>query len=324
MNILFIAAFAVILIVVGLALWVGFTIAGALRREELTRSLRPEARFQPAAESAPRIFIDERSAGTVSGLIADIPSLRNFPAWLASSGLTWSPEFFFGLTFALCVAGIIIGALSPFVIASRLALGVVLALIGAMIPYWIASGKRNARLRLLESQLPEALDFIARAVRAGHAFSVSLEMLATDSPEPVRTEFRQLFNEVNLGSPLDVAMKNLIRRNPTPDVRFFVSAILIQRETGGNLSEILGKLSLTIRERFQLKAHVRAITAHGRMTSFVLTLMPIVFLAFSAITRPQSVRVFADDPHARIMLLAAFVMQILGYLIIRRMVNLKV
>ncbi len=126
--------------------------------------------------------------------------------------------------------------------------------------------KRTARLRRFEELFPDSLEFVSRSMRAGHAFSVSLEMIHREFQEPLSGEFRRTFEEHNLGLPLDVALQKLAKRVPSLDVHFFVSAVLLQKRTGGNLAEILDKLAYVIRERFKLRGRIRAVSAHGRMT----------------------------------------------------------
>jgi len=161
-------------------------------------------------------------------------------------------------------------------------------------------------------------------MRAGHAFSVSLEMLADESEEPLSIEFRRLFNEQNLGSPIDVALKNMAVRVPILDVGFFVSAVLLQKETGGNLSEILTKLSYVIRERFQLKGQVKAASAHGRMTATILTAMPLVLTGALMVIAPEYLQGMWKDPDGIYLVVGAASAQLLGYLCIRKIINIKV
>jgi tight adherence protein B len=201
-----------------------------------------------------------------------------------------------------------------------LALGVA----AASLPYFYMRIKRSRRLAEFEEQFPEALDFLARSMRAGHAFSVSLEMLGAESPDPLGQEFRTLFNEQNLGAPLDVAFGNMLRRLPLVDVRFFVSSVLLQRQTGGNLSEILVRLSYVIRERFRLKGQVKAASAHGRMTATILTIMPIVLMFAMLVIAPGYLQSMANDPDGKYLIIAAIVAQILGYYFIRKIIRIKV
>jgi tight adherence protein B len=197
------------------------------------------------------------------------------------------------------------------------------AALGAL-PYAYARFKRQRRMAAFEEQFPEALDFLARSMRAGHAFSVSLEMLGAESPEPLGQEFRTLFNEQNLGAPMEVAFENMLRRFPLVDVRFFASSVMLQKQTGGNLSEILLRLAYVIRERVRLKGQVRAISAHGRLTAGILTAMPIVMMVALFFVAPGYLQGMARDPDGKYMILAAIAAQFLGYYFIRRIIRIKI
>ena len=199
-----------------------------------------------------------------------------------------------------------------------------LSVVAGFLPYAYVMNRRTRRLARFEEQFPEALDFLGRAMRAGHAFSVSLEMLATESVEPLATEFRQTFDEQNLGLPVETALQNLARRVPLLDVRFFVSAVLLQTRTGGNLSEILDKLAYVIRERFKLKGQVKAYSAHGRLTGTVLTILPLVVVALMMVVNPAYMTVLVKHPYGKHLIAAAIIMQTLAYLVIRRIVDIKV
>jgi tight adherence protein B len=149
-------------------------------------------------------------------------------------------------------------------------------------------------------------------------------MLGEESPDPLGMEFRTLFNEQNLGAPLEVAFANLIQRLPLLDVRFFVSSVLLQKQTGGNLSEILVRLAYIIRERFKLKGQVRAASAHGRLTAIILTIMPIVLMFALFVIAPGYLQSMAKDPDGKWLIVAAIIAQGLGYFFIRRIINIKV
>jgi tight adherence protein B len=179
-------------------------------------------------------------------------------------------------------------------------------------------------MRAFEEQFPEALDFLSRSMRAGHGFSVALEMLATDSPDPLGSAFRRVSNDLQLGSSLEIALGKLTVLVPLIDVRFFVSSVLLQQETGGNLGEILSKLAFIIRERFRLKGQVKAASAHGRITGLVLVLMPVGVTAFMMMTTPEYLRQLAADPTGRILIYSALAGQLIGYFVIRKIINIKV
>ena len=200
----------------------------------------------------------------------------------------------------------------------------VLGAAGASIPLLVVLRKRAKNIADFEVQFPEAPDFLARSMRAGHGFSIALEMLSADSPDPLGSAFRRISNDLQLGSTLDVALGRLLVLVPSVDVRFFVSSVLLQQETGGNLGEILSKLALIIRERFRLKGQVKAASAHGRITGLVLVLMPVVVTVLMMIISPQYLADLAADKVGRLMIYGAAVGQVVGYLVIKKITNIKV
>jgi tight adherence protein B len=206
----------------------------------------------------------------------------------------------------------------------RIAFVAVVALLGGALPFIILFRKRAKRLAAFEEQFPEALDFISRSMRAGHGFSVAMEMLVLDSPEPLASSFRRVLSDVHLGSPLDAALGKLAGLVPLLDVRFFTASVLLQQETGGNLGEILSKLSHIIRERFRLKGQVKAASAHGRITGLVLLFMPIVVALVLFVVSPLYLMALFTEEKGREMLGFAAAAQVLGYFCIKKIVNIKV
>ena len=198
------------------------------------------------------------------------------------------------------------------------------ALLAGALPVLYVIRKRKARMRRFEELFPDSLEFVSRSMRAGHAFSVSLEMIHREFQEPLAGEFRRTFEEHNLGLPLDVALQKLAKRVPSLDVHFFVSAVLLQKRTGGNLAEILDKLAYVIRERFKLRGRIRAISAHGRMTGIALSCIPIGVAVLMFYTNPDYVRFFFLDDVGNIMLGCAVALQVVGYLIMKKITNIEV
>ena len=197
------------------------------------------------------------------------------------------------------------------------------AIAASLFPILYVMKKKKGRLRRFEELFPESLEFVARSMRAGHAFSVSLEMIHREFQEPLAGEFRRTFEEHNLGLPLDVALQKLAKRVPSLDVHF-VSAVLLQKRTGGNLAEILDKLAYVIRERFKLRGRIRAISAHGRMTGLALTCIPIAVGVLMFYTNPDYMRFFFLDEVGQMMLGAAILLQVIGYTVIRQIVKIEV
>jgi tight adherence protein B len=223
----------------------------------------------------------------------------------------------------MAIPGLGIGAVMPFMVNGPITAIVLAAVMGAM-PYFFVRHKRKKRLDALEEQFPESLDFLARSMRAGHAFSISLEMLGEEMADPLGQEFRTLFNEQNLGAPLDVALNNFTTRVPLLDCRFFTSSVLLQKQTGGNLSEILSRLAYVIRERFRLKGQVKAASAHGRLTATILTLLPVFTMIALLVVAPGYLQGMAEDSDGKLMIAGAILAQILGNFTIKKIINIKV
>ena len=240
---------------------------------------------------------------------------------LAQANMKWSVGFLVGLMLVSGLLALNILMRVRYVPGYLVPLGV--AAVG-FLPYWVVLRRRTHRLAQFEEEFPEALDFLARAMRAGHAFSISLELLSQESPEPLATEFRQVTEEHNLGLPLEASLVNLARRVPLLDVRFFVSAVMLQSRTGGNLSEILIKLGYVIRERFKLKGQVRALSAQGRLTGKCLAVMPIIVVLLMMVVNAEYMRGLFDFPYGRHLIGAAVILQCLAFYVIRRIVDIKV
>jgi len=197
-------------------------------------------------------------------------------------------------------------------------------MLGAAVPFVVLLRKRSVRIRKFEEQFPEALDLLSRAIKAGHAFQTAMGMVAEEGAEPMGPEFRKTFEEQNYGLPLKDALNNLSTRMPLLDVRFFVTAVLIQRETGGNLSEILDNLAYVVRERFKILRQVRVYTAHGRMTGYVLLALPAFLAVALMFINPEHMNLLFTERAGRMMIGATVVMQTVGYLWIRKIVNIEV
>ena len=197
-------------------------------------------------------------------------------------------------------------------------------LLGLALPMLYLLQRRGARRRRFEEQFPEALDLLSRALRAGHAFQTALGMVADDLPDPVGTEFKKTYEQQNFGLPLTDALNELAGRTQLLDVRFFVTAVTIQRETGGNLSEILDNLAEVVRERFKLLRQVRVHTAHGRFTGYILLALPAALGVALSFISPDHMNTLFTHPLGRTMLMGAAVMQTVGYFWIRQVIKIEV
>jgi tight adherence protein B len=322
MNAIIAVCFLVILALLLLSISFGLRFYESRRRNKLVSMLRTVT--ENGREEHVNILIDidakKEGADDLSGKF----NLNDRIARLLNeSGLAWSLTRLAVTTGVAFLFGGVAGLLAP--LSSPPLLRVCGGgAITSFLPLFYVNKKRGKRLDELESQLPEALDFLARSMRAGHAFSISLEMVGEEIHDPLGQEFRSLFNEQNLGASLDRSLANFWKRVPLPDVRFFSSAVLLQRQTGGNLSEILNRLSHIIRERFRLKGQVRAVSAHGRLTATILTLLPLGTLAGLIITSPGYLDPMLNDPTGRRIIALGVMAQIVGNFFIRKIIRIRV
>lgn len=313
--------------------WLGFlgawwTVSSMMQRSESkrvrSRLLGGSRKQEKTAErkAAALIASEDRQTGRiVLRLLSRLHMQVRLHDLLEQAGLKWRPARVMHACLALFL--VVFAAIwFGFPAARRLAL--VPAVAVASLPLLLVMRKRTLRLRKFEGQFPDSLEFISRSMRAGHAFSVSLEMLHKEFEEPLAGEFRRTFDEHNLGLPLDSALQKLAHRLPIIDVQFFVSAVMLQKRTGGNLAELLDKLAYVIRERFKLRGRIRAVSAHGRMTGTALTLIPTFVAGMMFFTNREYVTFFFTDPTGRSMAYAALGLQALGYAVIQKIVSIEI
>ena len=198
------------------------------------------------------------------------------------------------------------------------------AVAGAMMPWLWLRHRRSSRMKRFEEQFPEALDLLSRAIRAGHAFQTAMGMCADELPAPVGAEFKRSFDQQNFGLPLKETLHELTERVPILDVKFFVTAVLIQRETGGNLAEILDNLAHVVRERFKILRQVRVHTAHGRFTGYVLMALPAALGIVLSFINPEHMDLLFRERMGQMMIFGAIVMQTIGYIWIRKVIKIEV
>ena len=278
---------------------------------------------EPTAPEAPGILRREvlSTLSVLSALLARFPYVGKLRAWLAEADMSWSA----GRTvLMMLVAGAVtlnvVLALDFFPLVGSW----MLAAVGAATPVFYIRRRRRKRFKEIEEQLPEALDFVSRSTVAGHSLPMSLELLSEEAGPPLSYEMRKTVDEYNLGLPMSDALLNLARRLPTVDIQFFVSAVVAQSRTGGNLHELLDNLSETIRERGTLKGQVRSMTAHGRITAVVLSLLPMVVAAAMMLVNPDYFMLLVDHPVGKTLLMMAMCGQLLAYLVIKKIADIKV
>lgn len=275
-----------------------------------------------SAQSTPLFLPDgERQKGIMARLLAAFDADQGLQKLIEQTGLPWAPGqvVIASLSLALAAFNAVWYLLPPFRELAFLA-----APAAAFFPILYLRWKRNRRIYAFEAQFPDSLQFIARAMRAGHAFSVSLEMLAQEFPDPLGGEFRRAFEEQNLGLPMDVALEKLAKRIPLMDTQFFIAAVVLQKRTGGNLAEILDNLSKLIRERFKLRGEIRTISAQGRMSSIVLTAIPVVVATMMYFVNRPHMMFFVENEWGRLMAIIALALVAAGFFVMTRIVKIEV
>jgi tight adherence protein B len=322
MNAIVALCFLIILALLLFSISFGLRFYEKKRRSRLVSMLRTVT--EDGEERHVNLLVDHSHRKSAAGEgIASLDVTARVRKLLSESGLAWTPTRLAIMMSASFAIGAVASMWIP--IASPPALRALLTgLCTAFIPLLYVKKKRSKRIDELEAQLPDALDFLSRSMRAGHAFTISLEMVGEEVHEPLGPEFKALFNEQNLGASLERSFLNFSSRVPLPDVRFFSSAVLLQRQTGGNLSEILTRLSHIIRERFRLKGQVKAVSAHGRLTATILTLLPIATLGGLMATSPGYLDPMFANPMGRKLIAAGVIAQIVGNLCIRKIIRIKV
>jgi tight adherence protein B len=249
-----------------------------------------------------------------------LPRVHQLDRLLQQAGLQWSVGRLIGYTAGGAVAGFAVAMMLhlPMLVGPALALG------GALLPTLWLRRKRGKRLALFESQLPDTADLIGRALRAGHSFPSALGMVGQEMPEPIGGEFRLVFDEISYGMSMNDALSNMVARVPIDDLRYFVIAVLIQREAGGNLAEILGNIAHIIRERLKLLGKVRVLSAEGRFSAWILIALPFVILGAVSVLNPDFMRLLWSDPIGAKMSGTAAFMMVTGIFWMRRIVRIRV
>jgi tight adherence protein B len=291
------------------------------RRKKLVSMLRTVT--QNGEEQHVDLLIDLGEQKKNAGSEEKFDLITRVEKMLSESGLDWTMTRLgvtMGVTFVIgAVASMYLKVDSPPALRALL-----VGSCTAFVPLLYVSKKRDKRIGQLETLLPDALDFLARSMRAGHAFTISLEMVGEEIADPLGQELRALFNEQNLGASLERSFGSFSKRVPIPDVRYFCSAVLLQRQTGGNLSEILNRLSHIIRERFRLKGQVKAVSAHGRLTATILTLLPLATLGGLMVTSPGYLDPMFQSAIGKKIIAAGILAQVLGNFFIRKIIKIKV
>lgn len=254
-------------------------------------------------------------------LLLGVPRIQELDRILQQSGSRWSVSFFLGMTLLMAALAFFAATFIPFlhwIFAALIAVG------GAVLPLLYILRKRTQRMRKIVEQLPDALDLMSRALKAGHAFPSALQMVGDETQDPIAGEFRIVHDEINFGVAVPTALTNLGVRVPSSDMRQFVIAVLIQRETGGNLTELLANISALIRQRLKLFMKIRVLSAEGRLSAWILCLLPFCLAVVINIINPRFMSVLWTDPMGLKMIYALLVLMVLGTLWMRKIIRIRV
>lgn len=317
-------AFLVLVAVAAIAFAVFYVLDQRSARARLIRERLADERKTPerTAQEELALMRDEQLSQIplLDTLLRRSERVSAIQKMLSQAGLNTRAGNFLGL----CVVSAVAIAILTLILSGRPEFVFPAMLIGFFFPYSYASMKRQKRFAKFEELFPDAIDTLARAVRAGHAFTTALEMITNEISEPIAGEFRQLFEEQKFGMPVRDALLNLTERIPSVDVKFFVTAVMLQRETGGNLAEILDNLSYVIRERFKIQRQVRVYTAQGRLTMALLMGMPPVIVLGMRLLNPSFIQPLFSDPIGHVLLVGGITLQTVGYFVIRKIIRIQV
>ncbi|GGX90668.1 pilus assembly protein TadB [Massilia dura] len=310
---------AVIFMVEGAWLWWSTSHGGSARRIARRLDLMAGRR-----EGGERISILKQrkyaASPELDGWLRRIPQLAAVDRLLLQAGVRWQVAQFLGGSAGLLLGALLLAAIMPLPVPAVLAL-LALALVA---PYGLLVKLRGKRLKKIEQQLPEAADFLARGLRAGHSFSNVLKMVGDEIPEPLCAEFKATYEEINYGVPMNEALHNMAGRIPLTDLRYFVLAVLIQRESGGNLAELLANVSRLTRARLKLLGQIRVLSAEGRMSAWILGLLPLIMLVFMSLVNPEYISVLWTTEPGTQMLWGSAGAMVFGILWMRKMVRIRV
>jgi tight adherence protein B len=317
------AAIIVFILILAIAGAVLFATRGDSESEAVQRRLQDVSVGAVGVQQVNKSMLRDSTVSdlpALNKLLLSWSGLARLNAYIAQAGLKIKPGV---LALLSAISGVAIYFIC-YVEEWGIITAVLFGLLGFALPAMFVAIRRTQRLRKFEKNFPEAIDLLSRAIRAGHAVTAGLEMMSKETAQPVAGEFRMVFEENNFGLPLRDALHNLTERVPLVDVRFFVTGLVVQKETGGNLVELLENLASVIRERFKIRGEVRTKTAQGRFTAAILIALPPTFLLITRAINPEYTSVLFTDPLGRTLLGVGAFLQILGSLIIWKIVNIEV
>jgi tight adherence protein B len=312
------AFIAAVLLLEGLYLtWTAYKGPAAKR---IARRLRAVSAVAAAVQASILKQPLAADASALQRLLRRLPRVQALERLLHQSGCGWTLSFFAGLTVAFAAGAFFAASLLPLL---HWLFKLAIAFGAALLPMLYVVHKRSKRMFRIVQQLPDALDLMSRALKAGHAFPSGLQMVAEETQEPIASEFRMVHDEVNFGVAMPSALANFANRVPMPDVRHFVIAVLIQRESGGNLTELLANISALIRERMKLLLKVRVLSAEGRLSAIILCALPFAVAGIVNLVNPKFMSVLWTDPMGLNMIYGALTAMVLGALWMRKIIRIR-
>ena len=294
----------------------------AAERSEIKQRLQTIALRKPTEEVMPTLLKDEMMSArpALHKVLRSLPISQRLELLIEQADAKIKVGPLALLTLALGAVGFLVGAR----LGKNILPCLLLAPVFASLPYMYLFNRRYARLKKFLEQLPDALDMAARSLRAGHSFTSALQVVSQEMADPIAKVFRLAYEEQGYGIPVPEALNHMTRSVDSVDLRFFITAVNIQRETGGNLAEVLEKLGMTIRERFKVLRQLRVYTAQGRLSGYILAALPLALLVVIMILNPKYIKVLFSTKVGIIMVVVAFALQVVGFFVIRKIIKIKI
>lgn len=253
-------------------------------------------------------------------MLLSIPSLKNLDSLVIQANAGYPVGFYVLLALFLGSLGFLVGTY----FLKNGPMAILFAIIGGLLPFVSLNHKRRKRIARFKKQLPDGLDLIARALKAGHAFTGGMSLAAEEFDDPLGPEFSETLDEINFGVSVTDALRNLVNRIDCEELKYFVVGVILQRETGGNLAELMETLATLIRERFKFQGKVRTLSAEGKISAIILIALPFCVAGFILLTNPQYLAPLTDEPMGRLIIMLAAVFMVIAVLIMRKMVDIEV
>jgi len=309
-----------------LAVFLGMSLFNSLLMQPLRRRRQLRQRLDgPRLEQVQaRLFKEKAESGTglalsILGGLANINAIRNLQDRLFQADILWSPNKFLCLIGTMSSLGFVLGLMQ-----GHFVVGLIAALVLGLLPLGFLRWRQNRKARRFEGQMPDAMELLARSLRAGHTLPSAIELAGQEIPPPMGTEMRLAFEEQRLGIGMPIALQHMTQRVASQDLRYFVTAVLIQTETGGNLTEVMEKIGYIIRERLKFKGKLRGLTAEGRFSALILGCLPLaVFVALYFLNRSY-IMVLFEDPMGQKLMVGGIISILLGAALMKKIIEIKV